>query len=73
MLTVTDFGCSLHLFRQLNYFGPEAKVVEEVVSNLPSDGNCHTYICVHGHTHRLLVNAAISTPAAERWSKLSSY
>lgn len=59
MLMVTDFGCDLHLPRRLKYFGPEAQVMREVIANLPADGDNHTYICEHGHSHRLLVEVQI--------------
>ncbi len=64
MLTLTDFGCSLHLERQLKYSGPEAEAVANIVANLPSEGACHTYICDEGHTHRLLVVAQVPRAAA---------
>jgi hypothetical protein len=55
MITVTDFGCGLHPVRELKYSGLEAKVMGDVVANLPSEGHCHTYICDQGHSHRLMV------------------
>ncbi|HEX9883062.1 MAG TPA: hypothetical protein VGA79_03765 [Desulfobaccales bacterium] len=27
--------------------------MENILYNLPSDGRFHTFICEHGHTHRL--------------------
>lgn len=60
MLIITDFGCDLHLRRKLKYFGSESLVLENVLANLPSEGDCHTYICEHGHTHRLLVDLRLS-------------
>lgn len=56
MLLVTDFGCDLHLLRRLR---PEAQVMREVIANLPSDGNNHTYICEHGRSHRLMVEVQV--------------
>lgn len=59
MLLITDFGCELHLLRRLKYSGPEALVMREVIANLPADGYNHTYICEHGHSHRLAVEAQV--------------
>ncbi|MCL4501378.1 MAG: hypothetical protein M1438_05915 [Deltaproteobacteria bacterium] len=55
MLVITDFGCDVHLLRRLKYNGPEAQVMREVIANLPVDGYSHTYICEHGHSHRLML------------------
>ncbi len=60
MLMVTDFGCCRHVERHLKFFGPEAKVMENVVANLPAEGDCHTYICDYGYSHRLTM--AIQMP-----------
>ncbi|MCX5892219.1 MAG: hypothetical protein NTW80_04475 [Deltaproteobacteria bacterium] len=57
MLLITDYGCELHRRRRLKYSGPEAKVMQGVIANLPGDGVGHTYICEHGHCHRLRVEA----------------
>lgn len=55
MLVITDCGCDLHLLRRLKYFGAKAQVMRDVIANLPTDGDCHTYICEHGYSHRLRV------------------
>ncbi len=53
MLLLTDLGCSRHHPRRLKYSGPEARVMAHVFANLPSEGDCHTYICDQGHTHHI--------------------
>jgi hypothetical protein len=53
MLAITDFGCKKHNQRQLALRGLEAELMENILFNLPSDGRFHTFICAHGHTHRL--------------------
>ncbi len=61
MLLLTDSGCRRHRRRQLKYSGPEARVMYHVFTNLPSEGDCHTYICDQGHTHHL----QLGVPAEE--------
>ncbi len=53
MLTVTDSGCRLHQQRFLTFMGEEAEVIEGVLHNLPQTGNCLSYLCEHGHSHRI--------------------
>jgi hypothetical protein len=53
MLAITDLGCKKHNQRQLALRGLEAELMENILYNLPSDGRFHTFICEHGHTHRL--------------------
>lgn len=65
MIMVTDFGCCQHRERHLKYFGPEALVMENVIANLPAEGGCHTYICQHGFSHRVAVDARMPEVAAE--------
>ena len=73
MLLITDFGCDLHRLRQLKYFGPEAQVMRVVIANLQPEGDCHTYICEHGHTHRLAVAAPMAEAATDAVLELSSH
>ncbi len=65
MLMVTDFGCNLHLLRQLKYDGIEAKVMANVLANLPSEGNYHTYICDQGHSHRIRIGIPMAESVSE--------
>jgi hypothetical protein len=58
MLVVSDSGCNLHLPRRLKYFGPEAQMMKEVITNLPSDAGSHNYICSLGHSHTLIVEVS---------------
>jgi hypothetical protein len=53
MLKLVDSGCPKHELMQFNLHGLTTLVVMGVVSNLPQDGNYHTYTCEHGKTHRL--------------------
>jgi hypothetical protein len=53
MLTITDLGCKRHNRRQFTFGGDEAELVREILYNLPNDGECHTFICEYGHTHRI--------------------
>jgi hypothetical protein len=55
MMIVNDLGCVRHQVRQLRLFGPEAQVMHDLIANLPGDKEYHTYICSHGHSHRLVV------------------
>ena len=73
MLLITDFGCDLHLLRRLKYFGPEAQVMRDVIANLHSEDDCHTYICEHGHTHRLAVEAPMRETLTDTVLELSSH
>ena len=56
MLTVTDSGCRLHQQRHLTFMGEEAEVIEGVLHNLPQTGSCLSYLCEHGHSHRISFN-----------------
>jgi hypothetical protein len=53
MLTVTDSGCFWHQERHLTFMGEEAEVMEGVLHNLPQNKGCHSYVCEHGHSHRV--------------------
>lgn len=53
MLKLVDSGCPKHELIQVALQGVTTLVMMGVVSNLPQDGNYHTYICEHGKTHRL--------------------
>jgi hypothetical protein len=53
MLKLVDSGCQKHELLQFNLQGLTTLVVMGVMSNLPQDGNYHTYTCEHGKTHRL--------------------
>jgi hypothetical protein len=53
MLTVTDYGCRLHKPRHLTFMGEEAEVIEGVLHNLPQTGSSLSYLCEHGHSHRI--------------------
>ena len=56
MLTITDPGCSKHNRRQFTLGGVEAEIMGDILYNLPNDGDSHTFICEHGHTHRINFN-----------------
>jgi hypothetical protein len=60
MLTITDLGCNRHNRRQVTLSGVEAEIVADVLYNLGSDGDCHTYICECGHTHRISFNTQVA-------------
>ncbi len=53
MLKVTDYGCCEHTPQILAVSGLEAELMENLLHNLPSEEAFHTFICAHGHTHRL--------------------
>ncbi len=53
MLKLVDSGCHKHELVHFSLHGLTTLVVMGIVSNLPQDGNYHTYICEHGKTHRL--------------------
>ncbi len=56
MLTITDLGCIKHNQRQFSYIGVEAEMLGDILYSLPSDGDSYTFICEHGHTHRISYN-----------------
>ncbi len=56
MLNIIDSGCSKHSRRQFTLDGDEAEIIGDILCNLPNDGDCHTFICEYGHTHRISFN-----------------
>jgi hypothetical protein len=56
MLTFKDFGCCLHQPSQVIFKGHEAKVMQDILYNLPQDGAGHFYICDYGSSHRITFN-----------------
>ena len=67
MLTITDLGCNRHNQRQFTLGGVEAEIMGDILYNLPNDGDFHTFICEHGHTHRISFNIQL-----EKLYKLSA-
>lgn len=53
MLKVTDYGCCEHTPQILAVSGPQAELLENLLTNLPCEETFHTFICPRGHTHRL--------------------
>ena len=53
MLRLVDSGCLKHELVHFNLHGLTTLVFMGIVSNLPQDGNYHTYICEYGKTHSL--------------------
>jgi len=53
MLKLTDSGCSRHCPQQVTLTGAAAVLVARLILNLPPADDGPTYICEHGHTHRL--------------------
>ena len=65
MLKLTDHGCSKHHQRQLKLSGIEAELMTDILLSFitqPENGNFHTFICEHGHTHRLSFHILV-----EKW------
>jgi hypothetical protein len=58
VLKLTDGGCVDHHSLELTLFGPEAELMGNICSNLPREGDCHTFVCKAGHTHRVRVQVA---------------
>ena len=56
MLTVNDSGCRLHQQRHFTFMGGEAEVIEGVLHNFPQTGDCLSYLCEHGCSHRISFN-----------------
>jgi hypothetical protein len=54
MLQVTDLGCNQHQSRQCVFFAGDAELLNNVLYNLPREGDFHSYICEHGHTHAVI-------------------
>lgn len=57
MLKIVDLGCEKHHWRRLSLLAPGAELLKDVLCNLPREGEFHTYICQHGHTHRIIFQA----------------
>ncbi len=53
MLTVTDSGCGLHRESRIKLIGPEARLMEVLLRNLPRMQGVPFYLCEHGHTHKV--------------------
>lgn len=53
MLKIIDPGCHKHNCSQLTLFGAEAELMKNILYNLPREGEFHTFICEHGHTHHV--------------------
>jgi hypothetical protein len=66
MLMITDFGCSLHQLCHLKFFGFEARMMKDVLSNLQSDGKNYTYICARGFNHCLRVEPGVPDTLADQ-------
>ena len=60
MLTITDLGCNRHNRRQFSLDGVQAEIMGDILYNLPNDGDFHTFICEHGHTHRISFNIQLN-------------
>jgi hypothetical protein len=60
MLTITDLGCGRHNRRQFTFGGVEAEIMGDILYNLPKEGEFHTFICEHGHTHRINFNIQVA-------------
>jgi hypothetical protein len=56
MLKLTDSGCAQHCPQQITLTGPAAVLVARLILNLPPTDGGPTYICEHGHTHRLTLH-----------------
>lgn len=55
MLKLTDSGCAQHCPQQITLTGTAAVLVARLILNLPFTDAAPTYICEHGHTHRLML------------------
>ena len=53
MLKLIDSGCGQHSPQQITVTGAAAALVARLILNLPPTIGGPTYICEHGHTHRL--------------------
>jgi hypothetical protein len=51
-----DGGCQVHAPSKVVIPASEScLIISEIICNLHKDGESPTYICQHGHTHRLRV------------------
>jgi len=73
MLMITDFGCDLHRLRRLKFFGPEARLMKDLFGTPRPDGDDHIYVCSHGRTHHLMVEAPIPDALTDGLNGLGSH
>ena len=59
MLKIIDSGCNKHKRRQFTLCGIAAEIMGDILYNLPNDGDSHTFVCEHGHTHRIRFNIQV--------------
>jgi hypothetical protein len=59
MLKIIDPGCNKHNRRQFTLDGVAAEIMGDILYNLPNDGDFHTFVCEHGHTHRISFNIQV--------------
>ena len=60
MLNIIDPGCIKHNRRQFTLDGVAAEIMGDILSNLPNDGDSHTFVCEHGHTHQISFNIQVA-------------
>ena len=65
MLKIIDPGCDKHNWSQLTLFGSEAELMRDILYNLPREGEFHTFICEHGHTHHVSFQIMAEKVAAD--------
>jgi hypothetical protein len=53
---IIDQGCTKHQGRQLAIDAAAAELMRDLLYNLHQQGEFHTFICEHGHTHRLSIH-----------------
>jgi hypothetical protein len=64
IIQVIDLGCIKHGKQELMFFGSKAELMEIIIRNLQRDGEFHTFVCQHGHTHRLGLQILVTAQAA---------
>ena len=64
MLKVTDFGCTEHNRHHLTLSGVEAELMQDILFNLPKQGEFHTFICAQGNTH--LISCQVPAPKLKK-------
>ncbi len=64
MLRLMDSGCERHQPRQIICTGGAAILVGRLLVNLHPMDDGHTYICEHGHTHRLTLLKGEEKPSS---------
>ena len=55
MLMIIDRGCIKHKGRRLAIDASMAEFMQDLLYNLHRQGEFHTFICEHGHTHYLSI------------------